>query len=263
MRYTIQKNKAFKERTILIDIPGFLKNYAGVISAFVALTNLYFVSQVFKFNKRMSHSKISISQDFFMDDEFEVFTKDGPVKSKVNEVDKTYLLDQLTNIEPRFGLPGQILRQKESMKVQIVNIKNKGDLPSTNVKVELLFTTFGTVNFYPKDTITTLLPRELFSQHKISIKIPYIGANEEMRFQICKLHGQFRETELHLVKLRANGFTYIKQNILRSLLLREDSKVLLKHYKCLILSNLTTFSEFDLKVLYGLPIDEKEYFDQL
>lgn len=198
-----------------------------------------------------------------MDDEFEISPKDGPARSKVDDIDKTYLLDHLTNIEPRFGLPGQKLRQEELVKVQIVNIKNKGDLPSTNIKVELLFTTFGTVNFYPKDTITNLLPREIFSQHKISIKIPYIGADEEMRFQICKLHGQFRETELHLVKLRANGFTYIKPNILRSFLLKEDSKILLKHYKCLILSNLTTFSEFDLKVLYGLPIKDKENSDRL
>lgn len=211
----------------------------------------------------MSHSKISISQDFFMDDEFEIFLKNGPIQPKVNNIDKTYLLDHLTNIEPRFGLPNQILRQEEAVKVQIVNIKNKGDLPSTNIKLDLVFTTFGTVNFYPKDTIAKLLPRELFSQHKISIKIPYIGADEEMKFQICKLHGQFRETELHLVKLKANGFTYIKPNILRSFLFKEDSKILLNHYKCSILSNLTTFSEFDLKVLYGLPIDEKEYLDQL
>ena len=245
-----------------ISISGFLKDYAGAISALVAVTNLYFVAQVFKFNRQMSHSKISISQDLFMDDEFKIFPKDGPARSKVDDIDKTYLLDHLTNIEPRFGLPGQLLRKEESVKVQIVNIKNNGDLPSTNIKVDLVFTTFGTINFYPKDRITNLLPRELFSQHKISIKIPYIGADEEMRFQICKLHGQFRETELHLVKLRANGFNYIKQSILRSFLLKEDSRILLNHYKCMILSNPTRFSEFDLKVLYGLPVDEKEYFDQ-
>lgn len=258
MRYTIQNSKAQK-RVGFIDIPGFLKDYAGVISAIVALTNLYFVSQVFKFNRRMSQSKLSISHDLLKYDGF-IMIGEGRSKGaqNVSAIDKTYLLENLTNIEPRSGLPSSYLTRKEEMKALIVNIKNNGDLPSTNVKVDLVFQTYGTINFYPKDDeeFRDLLPRELFSEHKISIKIPYIGAEQEMNFQICKLHGQFRETELHLVKVRANGFDYIKPNILKNFFSREDSKITLNHYKCLIL-NIARFSEFDLKILYGLPIDDE------
>lgn len=245
-----------------MNISGILKDYAGVISALVALTNLYFVSQVFKFNRRMSQSKLSISHNL-LDYDGHIMIKNGKGVQIVSAIDKTYLLEHLTNIEPRFGLPSSRLTESEDMKVLIVNVKNNGDLPSTNIKVDLVFQAFGTINFYPKENeeFTKLLPRELFFEEKLRIKIPYIGANEDMNFQICNLHGQFRETELHLVKVRANGFDYIKPNILRSFFSKDDSRITLNHYKCLIL-NINRLSEFDLKVLYGLPTEKENFNDE-
>lgn len=206
----------------------------------------------------MSQSKLSISHDLLNYDGH-IMIKNGQGAQIVSAIDKTYLLEHLTNIEPRSGLPSSHLTEREDMKVLIVNIKNNGDLPSTNIKVDLVFQAYGTINFYPKENenFKELLPRELFFEEKIRIKIPYIGSNEDMNFQICQLHGQFRETELHLLKVRANGFDYIKPNILKSFFSKEDSKITLNHYKCLILE-LNRLSEFDLKVLYGLSVNEEE-----
>jgi len=251
------KLKGFKERAIIIDIPGFLKDYAGVISALVAVTNLYFVSQVFKFNRRMSQSKLSISHIFDNDDEFtRALLSSNPSEVPSYEIDNTYFQGDLTWIEPRFGLPSATLLKVEAMKTLSVRVKNNGELPSTNVKVKLIFKAYGTVNFYPREgeEFTELLPREVFFERDINIIIPYIGADEERVFQICKLHGQFREAELHLMQIKANGFEYIKPNLFKNLFSKEDTEIILHHYKCSILK-LRRIPEIDLKNLYGLTTD--------
>lgn len=202
----------------------------------------------------MSQSKLSISPLLEIGDDF-TFSLSG-VGFKAED---TYLLKDLKWIDKQKGLPNKPLNRPERMKTLAVKVKNSGDLPSTNVKVDLIFKAYGTSEFYPKDgeEFKTLIPREIFSERKINIRIPYMGADEERTYEICALHGQFRETELHLSKIRANGFDYIKPSFLKKYFSKEEGKIILHHYFCsILLSNPTT--ELDYKLLYGIAEDHED-----
>lgn len=113
-----------------------------------------------------------------------------------------------------------------------IKLKNNGDLPSTNVQVKLLIRMYGSKNIYPKDNVdkNTVIEREYFDEKEINIPIPYIGANEKISYKIIVHKGQFRETELFLLSIKANGFTYVKNNLIKNFFY-PNSKIILNHYK--------------------------------
>lgn len=213
--------------------------------------------QVFRFNKRMSQSKMSISPLLEKGDDFTLAFSGNDFKA-----DKSYLLEDLKwidDIDNKNRLPKKPLNRPEPMKTLGVKIKNSGDLPSTNIKVDLVFKAYGTSEIYPKDgeEFKTLIPRELFTERTVNIRIPYMGADEERTYEICALHGQFREAELHLLKIRANGFDYIKPSFLKRSFSKEEGRILLHHYFCSILLSKPK-TELDHKLLYGLAEDHED-----
>ena len=152
----------------------------------------------------------------------------------ISNLNSDYFLKEYSTIKDVPGLPvnNVPLNLFVIKNVVAVRLKNNGDLPSTNVQVKLLLKMYGSKNFYPKDSIdtNTFIDREFYDQKEININIPYIGANEEKSYKLLEQIGQFRETELILLSIKANGFTYIKNNVFKSFLY-PDSRVVLNHYK--------------------------------
>lgn len=251
----------------MINFFDLLSDYSALISVGIALTNLFIVIQVFKFNRRMSQSKLSVSpslQPTFLP-HFSVLLDPEKIDYEITKhkiwianLDMTYYLSELEDIPHKPGLPiikdsmlGHYNSIHEDMKTLSLSVKNSGDLPSTNVEVKLLLKTYGTKNFYPKEELNNkLIDRELFSEHVINISVSYLGANDERSFAICNLYGQFRETELILLSIKSNGFTYIKNGIFKNFL-RPNSHIILNHYK---MDKLTSpdITKEDLLKIYGL-----------
>jgi len=234
------------------------------------------VSQVFKFNKKTSQSQLSISPNVhptsFRPSVLEVSNEDLVAEErKVHRewalsLDRTYYLNETEIRSQEEGLPilePRIMEQYnsrvEEMKTLSVYLLNSSDLPFTNVRVKLIFKGYGTKNFYPKDLPNSaknpdeLMERELFLNEPININVPYIGANQEIRFAIGVLYGQFREAELILESMKSNGFTYIKNKTIKNLLgLSPD--IILHRYKMEELAS-EELSLRTLKKIYGI-IDE-------
>ncbi|MCK2159074.1 hypothetical protein [Exiguobacterium sp. 17-1] len=212
----------------LIDLLSVLKDYSGVISALVALSNFIMVFVVFKFNRKMSQSKLTISPGFK--------TQDSLVEEGF-DLDKTFKISLLDRIDAVKGLPMKKvlpnpIRYNKNSQFLYVTLKNKGELASGNAQVTLIFRGYGSkvkgeINeeFYDEH-LYFLLPstaqsymkgsvekRKLFLEKKIVVTVPYIGTDEEKHFELARLNDQFRETELILIKIKANGHTYFKQNL--------------------------------------------------
>lgn len=248
-----------------IKVFDLLSDYSALISVGIALTNLFIVIQVFNFNKRMSQSKLSVAPSLrpsFLPRSStlnEATTIDKRIQEHsewAESLDITHYLFELEEFPNRIGLPlleeGLLgIATAEELKTLSISIKNTGDLPSTNVQVKLLFRTYGTKNFYPKDSLgDKLVEREVFSEHEFVIPVAYIGANDERSFSICHLYGQFRETELILLSIKSNGFTYIKNSLLKNFF-RPNSEIILNHYQMDKLSQRNLTSK-DLKIIYGI-----------
>lgn len=156
----------------------------------------------------------------------------------INSLNSTYYLKDLkgySEIDPRPGLPSRDkeITRFEPNNILAIKLNNSGDLPSTNVHVKLLFKMYASKNVYPKDkvNVSTFIDRELFCQKEVNIHIPYIASNEEVPYKIFELKGQFRETELILISIKANGFTYVKENNILKKFFYPNSKITLNHYK--------------------------------
>lgn len=179
-----------------------------------------------------------------------------------------YFLQKRSSPEFKPGLPvnedsvGYLIKEN----ILAVKLKNNGDLPSTNVHVKLLLKMYGSKNIYPKEGVdkSTLIDREFFEQEEVNIRIPYIGADEEISYKILVQKGQFRETELFLISIKANGFTYVKNSLFKNFFF-PDSKILLNHYehplvnfiKLNLLKNQNRVTEEDIKMFYGFSEKKK------
>ena len=197
----------------------------------------------------MSQSKLSVLPYLkTYEPEFHNFNgKDVHTDPTYDEpADPTYVLSNYNWLwyEPVVGLPIRMLDRIDrdmdrnqqfdnrfKPQALIVKLNNKGELASANIKITLLFRTYGTAIEYGKNKVDefdyTSLKRKLFSQKKVVIKVPYMGADDSKEFQIVDLKGQFRETELILCKIRANGHTYFKENWLSKIL---NKRVVTNHY---------------------------------
>jgi len=190
----------------------FLKDSLPVISIFIAVL-------VFRFNKRMSYSKLSVKPN----------QRNYDQSMELSTLDYTYDLYKLDWINPKKGLPASFLTQWENeanksgykdirMKAQMltVTLLNKGELASTNIKITLIFKAYGSKIIYSEnpegDFSIQSSKRKKFTSKKIVIKVPYMGAGEEREFVIVDLRGQFREAELILTNIRANGHSYFRES---------------------------------------------------
>lgn len=207
--------------------------------------------------------KNTINSNIYVDEKKEHMKQVIAHRKWIDSLDTTYYLRVLDNLPNRIGLPKlkdslSMFGDEENVKVLSISIKNTGDLPSTNVRVKLILRTYGTKNFYPKNPLPNkLVEREIYSENEITIPVPYMGANDERSFAIYYLHGQFREAELILLSIKANGFTYIKNHFIKNFF-SPDSEIILHHYEMERLNVPRQLTEQDMKIIYGLGITSDE-----
>lgn len=201
-----------------------LKYVSTIIATSIAILNIFLVRSVFKFNRKMGHSKLSIKTSL-INEKF--------ASNRKPLLDFTYNLDYLLFIDQIKGLPVIDYQERTNMVKNFltVNLDNKGELPSTNIQVTLILKAYRTrlreetnkldsiiINQQMKRKLpmSPILERRFLFQKKIIIKIPYIGAEDNKKFVIAPIIEQFRETELILVKIKANGHTYFKRRFFQS-----------------------------------------------
>lgn len=242
----------------------FVTYISPAITILIALLNICFVYLVFKFNRKMGQSKLSVSPYLKVYD----FNSNADLTDDTYDeaADPTYSLSNYNWIwyEPVVGLPIRILDRIDrdldrnvpfdnrfKPQTLIVKLNNKGELASANIRITLLFKTYGTKIEYGENRVDEFdyisLKRKLFSQKKVVIKVPYMGADDVKEFQIVDLKGQFRETELILCKIRANGHTYFKESWFSKLF---SNRVIVNHYYHPYLEG--NSSKEDLNALIGL-----------
>lgn len=206
----------------------FLKDSLPVISIIIAVL-------VFRFNKRMSYSKLTIKPN----------QRNYDQSLDLSTLDYTYDLYKLDWINPKKGLPASFLTQWENeakksgytdirinSQMLTVTLLNKGELASTNIKITLVFKAYGSNIIYSKNTEgdynVESSKRKKFTSKKIVIKVPYMGAGEEREFVIAELRGQFRETELILSSICANGHSYFRESYRQKIFAK--SRVVINKY---------------------------------
>lgn len=240
----------------------FVTYISPALTILIASLNIWFVYLVFKFNRKMGQSKLSVSP----------ITYSFEQSPELSSLNNTYELWKLNWIDEIRGLPisfkdrvndenkrGVPSDARFDPQLLTVKLKNKGELASTNIKVVLLFKAYGSKIKYFKNETTHLnyksFDRKLFSKKKIVIKVPYIAADDEIEFQILDLSAQFRESELILCKIKANGHTYFKEKLLSKIF----NRVIIHHYKHPFLGGAADGS--DINKLIGLGYEEKEWVD--
>lgn len=242
------------------------KNLSGstilsIISIFIALT-------VFRFNQKMGYSKLSVLPLFKPDDH----------SADLASSEYTYYSRGLSNFKPVKGLPANMFDihygdsdddDKEVVydyfdnvflpSTLTIKLRNKGELASTNIRIILLFRAYGSSIKYGKNPIDVLdyksHKRKLFSQKKIIMKVPYMGADEEKDFMIVDLKGQFRETELILCKVRANGHTYFREKFIDKIF----NRVVINHYVHPYIGRAADSS--DINTVLGIGNDDERWVD--
>lgn len=242
----------------------FVTYISPAITIIIASLNIFFVYLVFKFNRKMGQSKLSIKPSLELESSIP--------KEQRELYDTTYHLFYLAWLNKVRGLPNMTLEDLmiSGKKILSVNLINKGELASTNIKVILIFKAYGTKlrdefssieqkitneKIALRQPMSSVLERKCVYSKKIVIKVPYIGADDNKVFSIAPLREQFRETELILVKIEANGHTYFK----RKLLQRFFKPVVINHYMHPFLQ--MTRDPKKLKQLMGADNPDKEIFD--
>lgn len=217
-----------KEVTAIDKFVDFFDKLDPFTTFALALFNFVFVVLVFRFNKKMSQSKLSISVDSIKSNTLIVFN--GIDHESGISHEKLYKRKLLFK-EEGFPIPGEV----KNADTIFLKVTNRGDLPSTNIKISLELRVYKTKNTYikEKDAETLDVSKEKRERYitgeneKININIDYMGADEERRFDLFEIHGQIRELEIILLKIKANGHTYFKNNFVR----RWYSPTMISYYK--------------------------------
>ena len=169
----------------------------------VAIINLYLVYIVFRFTQKMSQSKLSLSPEVDLKNDVEKYSN-----AKV---------EAATMFEYREeGFPIKDKYTYEKIESLYIRVKNRGDLPSTKINIEMKLNIYKTkitgasTNAAGREILHH--ERELHEVRDSNIMIDYMGADEEQLYGIVGLYGQVREVELVLIGIRSNGHTYFKGN---------------------------------------------------
>ncbi|TCI50307.1 hypothetical protein EVJ24_14965 [Exiguobacterium sp. SH1S21] len=201
-----------KELTWIDEVVNFFEKIDPVATVALAVLNLVLVMYVFRFTKKMSQSKLSISTE----SRNVMLTSDG--WDKLNKEYEANLRSAHYRKNLNFkgeGFPIPVSELNLNPKVFSIRVKNRGDLPSTNIKIVLTLKIYKTQITYDGrekpllDVIDS--QRELHATKRYNISIPYIGADEERVYELFEIHGQIREAELILDKIQANGHKYFNR----------------------------------------------------
>lgn len=171
-----------------------------IFTILTALVNIFLVYRVFKFTQKMSQSKLSLSPEVIHESDS---TSHSETITKFN-----------TNLEySEEGFPLRKRYTSEDRRILYIKVKNRGDLPSTKIKIQLKLKVY-------KTEITDIIKHDEWEKikHKrklheivdVDINIDYMGADEEQLYRITALYGQVRELEVLLTGIHSSGHTYFK-----------------------------------------------------
>ena len=187
-----------------------------VFTIVAAIVNIFLVYRVFKFTQKMSHSKLSLSPEL-------VLAEDWSKSNQTNQDFKVFFAYR----EEGFPLEENHGKQE----ILFIRVKNRGDLPSMKIKIQMKLHIYKTeiVDSFTLRTGEDFIvnKRKLHEIRDIDITIDYMGADEERLFDIASLYGQVREVELVLIGIHANRHTYFESS-------EEDyltSPTIVYHYK--------------------------------
>lgn len=187
-----------------------------IISLVMAGINIWIAARVYKFTQKMSYSKLSLSPEPVSNEDW----------NKVNQANQDFKVAFAYREE---GFPLEENHGKDE--TLFIRVKNRGDLPSMKIKIQMKLHIYKTEIV---DTLTTETGEDFFTSKKklhdifdINITVDYMGADEERLFDIATLYGQVREVELVLLGIHANRHTYFEAS-------EEDyltSPTIVYHYK--------------------------------
>ena len=189
----------------------FLSLLYPIIVLFFSIFNLILGISVFRFNKRNSYSKVSL-----------VPLQIETYNSSNNEIDINFrsVFEKYKKGE-REGFPEISLSRKyKKYKVWKVNILNRGDFASTNIKIEYSIRVKKAEIEYNKDEQGNI-DKTNFKDYKILdflnynqvINIPYLGADQEKEIHILTYDGEYPEADLIVHLLTCDQNTFIKKPI--------------------------------------------------
>lgn len=231
-----------KEVTGIDKFVDFFDKFDPVTTAILAGLNLVLVMYVFRFTKKMSQSKLSISPDVVYSAEIRL-DEISDVKTDLSH-DKEFFKEIEFKEE---GFP--LTNQRTLAETLFLKVKNRGDLPSTNIKIELSLKIYKTKIKYnkndPDDLDILSQKRKKHVTEMYTINIPYMGADEERLYDLFELYGQFRESELILLKIKANGHVYFREKIRNYF----SNPTIINHYKHPKLDRLGDVN--DARMVYG------------
>lgn len=199
------------EMVLIMDVVvNFFDKFNPVTTFFLALFNLILVFIVFRFTQKTSQSKLSISPQTL-----NVLEEIQNGRTEIQEDWSFGVGFQFR--EEGFPLPDKFTNEE----TLLIKVKNRGDLPSTKIKIKLKLKVYKTkLKYDSSDTKINYFygqRRKFHRTYKITINIPYMGADEERLFGIASLYGQIREGELILIGIRANGHNYFRESLFSKL----------------------------------------------
>lgn len=242
---------------ILIEInTGSSNVFSNVVVPLLTLVlaglNILLLARVFKFDQKMSQSKLSLSPLTIPSMFLRMESGSGLEKMKL-EINKKFYFQENKELNSEFtgeGFPVEDFRkEQEERENLVIKVKNRGDLPSTNIKISLELAIYKTKIHYDSkdpDGIDILKEcRELHTTKAFTIIEPYMGADEERYYALIELYDQFRESELILKSIEANGHVYFKAK--RRIL--SSSPTIIHYHRHSKLDNLSDVQ--DSRDLYG------------
>lgn len=174
-----------------------------IFTIMTAVVNVFLVYRVFKYTQKMSQSKLSLSPEV-----------DSSNDENMSNQAEWKFGTAFAYREEGFPLPNSwTIPDIDRL---YIKVKNRGDLPSTKIYIQMKMDIYKTEITERFTTITGIESfehvRKLHETRDIDIKIDYMGADEERLYGIVDLHGQVREVELILIGIHSNGHTYFEGN---------------------------------------------------
>ncbi|MGF0348250.1 hypothetical protein ACQR3P_31905 [Rhodococcus sp. IEGM1300] len=183
------------------------------INVLLVCANVYLVFTVYRYTKKMSQSKISISPESRLSVLSVLEQKQIEQEVEKAERDTNYFV-YFYDVQGE-GFPIDVFDKPVPSKTMSIRVKNRGDMPSIDIKISLKLKIYKTENTYD-DKDPYLLDiveskRKLHKEHNYDIIVPYMGADEERVYELFEVTSHFREFELLLEKIESNGFEYFKE----------------------------------------------------
>lgn len=170
----------------------------GIIVPIVSIFNLYVIYKVYELDRKKYYSKLSIDPIFKKTEKF-YHEKDREIY---------YNNDESKDFQKK-GFPSVEHTPFEWS----LTIKNRGDLPSTNIILNYTIIIKRKEFDYGIDMLD--IKNERLVEYKRihhTKKIPYMGADAEKKIHVLNVYGEFPSADLILEELRSDESEFITKS---------------------------------------------------